>query len=215
MPRPSPESRPTPVDTLPRPAPDDPLPLAERWLADAAAHAGRNPWAMALASVSSTGQPSVRYVLLKELSRRDGFVVFYTNYGSRKAAELDASGFAAGALYWAGTGRQLRFEGPVERSPAAESDAYFASRPRASQLNAWSSRQSRRIGSPDELSLRLAERERQFEGVAAIPRPDGWGGYRLHLQALEFWIEGTDRFHERLRYERIAGASWAASWLQP
>jgi pyridoxamine 5'-phosphate oxidase len=203
------------METLPRPVPDDPLPLAERWLADAAAQLATNPWAMALASVAASGRPSVRYVLLKALSTQAGFIVFYTNYGSRKAAELDAGGFGAGALYWPTAGRQLRFEGRIERSPAADSDAYFASRPRLSQLNAWASAQSRPIDTPDGLSRQLAEFEQRFAGTAAIPRPAGWGGYRLHLEAIEFWVEGADRFHERLRYEREPPGSWSVCWLQP
>jgi len=203
------------MDRLPRPAPADPLPLAERWLADAAARIDRNPWAMALATASAAGQPSVRYVLLKSLSVTEGFVVFYTNYGSRKAAELDATGRAAGALYWPDAGRQLRFEGRIERSPDAESDAYFASRPRLSQLNAWASSQSRPIESPDLMQHKLSDQERAFTGADKLPRPPGWGGYRLLLTAIEFWLEGADSFPDRLRYERSADRHWSSHWLQP
>ena len=202
------------MDALPVPAPADPLPLAARWLEEAEARVSRNPWAMALATVAASGRPSVRYVLLKSLATADGHAVFYTNYGSRKAAELDATGCAAAALYWPEVGRQLRLEGPVERSPAAESDAYFASRARLSQLNAWASAQSRPIASPQEMANRLAARTAEFSGQAEIPRPEGWGGYRLAIEAIEFWIEGADRFHERLRYERTP-AGWSSQWLQP
>lgn len=201
--------------TLPRPAPAEPLSLAEQWLLEAEAAVTRNPWAMALATVSAEGRPSVRFVLLKALSKADGFIVFYTNYGSRKATELDASGTGAGALYWPNTGRQLRFEGRIERSPAAESDAYFATRPRLSQLNAWASEQSRPIEAPERMAERLAERSDEFGPAATIPRPPGWGGYRLFIDAIEFWIEGADRFHERLRYERGPTAKWSSTWLQP
>jgi pyridoxamine 5'-phosphate oxidase len=203
------------METLPRPAPTDPLPLAAQWLAEAEARVEKNPWAMALATTAASGAPSVRYVLLKALSADEGFIVFYTNYGSRKAAELDGSGRAAGALYWPDAGRQLRFEGTVERSPAAESDAYFATRPRLSQLNAWASEQSRPIAAPDDMDARLAEREAAFAGEENLPRPDGWGGYRLMLDAVEFWLEGADRFHERLRYGRDADSGWTSAWLQP
>jgi pyridoxamine 5'-phosphate oxidase len=203
------------MESLPRPAPEDPLPLARRWLSDAEASVPKNPWAMALASVSATGRPSVRYVLLKALVVSEGFVVFYTNYGSRKAAELEVAGAAAGALYWSDLGRQLRLEGRIERSPEPESDAYFASRPRSSQLNAWASDQSRAIDSPEAMTARLDQRRAEFADQAAVPRPDGWGGYRLRLDALEFWIEGRDRFHERLRYRRPDGESWSHCWLQP
>jgi pyridoxamine 5'-phosphate oxidase len=202
------------MEALPRPAPSDPLPLARRWLDEAAAGRSKNPWAMALASVSAGGRPSVRYVLLKALSETGGFIVFYTNYGSRKALELESTRVAAAALYWPETGRQLRLEGVIERSPAAESDAYFATRPRASQLNALASAQSRPAASPEDVGRRIEAEARRFEREPAIPRPDGWGGYRMLIEALEFWLEGTDRCHERLRYERAAGR-WSAVWLQP
>jgi pyridoxamine 5'-phosphate oxidase len=203
------------MENLPKPPLDNPLPLAREWLAEAAAGVLTNPWAMALASVAPDGQPSVRFVLLKDLSLADGFLVFYTNYQSRKAAELDASRSSAGALYWPAAGRQLRFEGRVERSPAAESDAYFASRPRASQLNAWASEQSRPIESPDLMAERLETRDAEFAGGSPIPRPADWGGYRLHIEAVEFWVAGQDRFHQRVRYERPPGGNWSWTWLQP
>ena len=157
----------------------------------------------------------MRYVLLKHLSESEGHIVFYTNYESRKARELEETGRAAGALYWPEPGRQLRLEGKVERSPAAESDSYFASRPRASQLNAWASEQSRAIDAPDSVLDRRATREAEFATNASIPRPANWGGYRLHLEAIEFWVEGTDRCHERLAYRRLASGGWSSSWLQP
>jgi pyridoxamine 5'-phosphate oxidase len=195
--------------------PGDPLPLVAQWLADAAERVPRNPWAMALATVAADGRPSLRYVLLKSLSTDQGYLVFYTNYGSRKATELEASGCAAGALYWPDAGRQLRLEGRTERSPADESDAYFATRARLSQLNAWASEQSRPIDSPAGMSARLAARSTEFANRDSIPRPRQWGGYRLHLDAIEFWAEGADRFHERLRYERARDGAWSSAWLQP
>lgn len=203
------------MESLPQPAPDDPLPLARQWLTEAEARVGKNPWAMALASAARDGRVSVRYVLLKDFSESAGHVVFYTNYGSRKATELELTGRAAGALYWAESGRQLRLEGEVERSPDADSDSYFATRPRASQLNAWASEQSRPIEAPDSIYDRLAAREAEFADHADIPRPATWGGYRMHLDEIEFWVEGMDRFHERLSYRRLAGGDWSSSWLQP
>ncbi|HEY5665501.1 MAG TPA: pyridoxamine 5'-phosphate oxidase [Gammaproteobacteria bacterium] len=203
------------MSCLPQPAPEDPLPLARQWLTEAEARISKNPWAMALATVARDGRISVRYVLLKELAESEGYIVFYTNYASRKASELESAGRAAGALYWPDAGRQLRLEGKVERSPAAESDSYFASRPRASQLNAWASEQSRAIDAPDSIVDRLATREAEFAEHADIPRPAAWGGYRLQLDAIEFWVEGMDRFHERLCYRRSSGGDWSSSWLQP
>lgn len=199
---------------LPNPPPADPLPLAADWLADAARSVPTNPWAMALATVGASGHPSVRYVLLKQLSTSEGFLVFFTNYASRKAAELESSGFAAGAMYWPDSGRQLRFEGSVMRSPDAESDSYFASRPRASQLNAWASDQSRPLDSAAQLPEQLARREAEF-AETAVPRPAGWGGYRLLIDSIEFWLEGDHRFHDRLRFERDTRNGWSSTWLQP
>jgi pyridoxamine 5'-phosphate oxidase len=170
---------------------------------------------MALATVSAEGRPSLRYVLLKSLSTDHGFAVFYTNYRSRKAAELEGNGHAAGALYWRDLGRQLRLEGRAERTSEAESDAYFASRPRPSQLNAWASEQSQTLASPETMSARLEARDAEFAGRDDIPRPPHWGGYRLHLDAIEFWVEGADRFHERLRYVRSREGAWSSVWLQP
>jgi pyridoxamine 5'-phosphate oxidase len=202
------------METLPRPAPRNPLPFARRWLDDAVSSVPKNPWAMALATVSAAGRPSVRYVLLKGLSETEGFIVFYSNYSSRKAREIEATRVAAAVLYWPEAGRQLRFEGRLERSPPSESDAYFATRPRASQLNAWASEQSRPIASPEQMADRLDAEARKFGDETPIPRPDGWGGFRLYIDALEFWVEGANRFHERLRYERLA-AGWSTAWLQP
>lgn len=217
---------------LPAPPPDDPLPVAMRWLAEATAHARRNPNAMALATVDAAGRPSARMVLLKELAPA-GYAVFYTNYGSRKAAELDATRRAAAVLYWDDLGRQLRFEGAIVRSPIGESDAYFASRAWRSQLNAWSSEQSRPIDDLDELDRRASAKAREFGITNAgespapdrrLPRPAFWGGYRLWLDAIELWVEGAHRFHERLAYRRELGTAeahefrpgpWSWQRLQP
>ena len=218
--------------SLPTPPPDDPLPVAMRWLAEATARNRRNPNAMALATVDATGRPSARMVLLKELAPA-GYGVFYTNYGSRKASELDATRRAAGVLHWDDLGRQLRFEGAIVRSPAAESDAYFASRAWRSQLNAWSSEQSRPIDDPAELERRASAKARELGVTVAgespasgrrLPRPAFWGGYRLWFDAIELWAEGADRFHERLSYRRELGAEqanafrpgpWSWQRLQP
>jgi pyridoxamine 5'-phosphate oxidase len=218
------------VSPLPTPVPDDPLPLVASWLDDVTASGRRrNANAMALATCDAAGRPSVRMVLLKELAAA-GYIVFYTSYGSRKATDLEQTGRASAALYWEEIGRQVRFEGPVVRSPAAESDAYFASRPWRSQLNAWASRQSEPLTDPAELEQRAAQKAREVGGprpgatASSLPRPGNWGGYRLWFDALELWAEGADRFHERLRYTRslapldefefLAGP-WSAQYLQP
>jgi pyridoxamine 5'-phosphate oxidase len=200
------------------------VPTAARWLADAEALGRRNANSVALATTDAAGRPSVRMVLLKELAP-EGYGVFYTNYGSRKAADLAATQRAAGVLYWHELGRQVRFEGPVVRSPAAESDAYFATRPWRSQLNAWSSEQSRPLDDPADLERRAAKfAAERATADKRLPRPDFWGGYRVWFEAVELWVEGQDRFHERLRYERhltrrdehaFTAGRWRQQRLQP
>ena len=211
------------VTGLPTPVPHDPLPTVIAWLAEMTAlGTRRNPNALALATADASGRPSVRMVLVKEIAP-SGYLVFYTNYGSRKAAELDRASRAAGVLYWEELGRQVRFEGRVVRSPDAESDAYFASRPERSQLNAWASRQSQPLVDTAELERRAEQKARELRG-APVPRPPNWGGYRLWFEALELWAEGADRFHERLRYTRelapddafsFGAGQWSWRRLQP
>jgi pyridoxamine 5'-phosphate oxidase len=183
------------------PPPEDPVRTASQWLGEAEALGRRNANAMTLASVDERGRPSARMVLLKELAPL-GYAVFYTNYGSRKGTELLATHRAAGVLYWHELGRQVRFEGPVVRSPDAESDAYFATRPMPSQINAWSSEQSRPLLDPAALEERAAKVASAKPAAGGLARPDFWGGFRLWLEAIELWVEGRDRFHERVRYER-------------
>ena len=208
---------------LPTPAPKDPLPIVTAWLTEVTASGRtRNPNALALATTDAAGRPSVRMVLLKELAPA-GYLVFYTNYGSRKAGELERTKRAAGMLYWEELGKQVRFEGRIVRSPAAESDAYFATRPLRSQLNAWASRQSEPLANPADLEQRATEKAREASG-GALERPSSWGGYRLWFEALELWAEGADRFHERLRYTReltpadafsFRAGPWSSQRLQP
>lgn len=193
------------------------------WLGEAEATGRRNPNAMALASVAADGRPSVRMVLLKELAPA-GYAVFYTNYGSRKAGELLATGRAAAVLYWHELGRQVRFEGPVVLSPDAESDAYFATRPSPSQVNAWSSEQSRPLPDPAALEERAAKIAAGQSPGQGLARPDFWGGFRLWFETIELWVEGRYRFHERVRYARALAAHdphtfetrrWTWQRLQP
>lgn len=187
---------------LPDPIPDDPLPLARQWLDEAARSGQRNPAAMALATAATNRRPSVRIVLLKSLSVDRGYGVFYSHRESRKGREIADNPWAAGVLYWEPLGRQLRFEGRVGHSPDPESDAYFATRPAGSQINAWVSAQSQPIASFAELERRIERKTRELPSSGGLPRPPYWGGYRLWLDAVEFWVEGPDRFHERVRYER-------------
>ena len=193
------------------PAPEDPVRTAAQWLGEAEALGRRNPNAMALASVDTAGRPSARMVLLKELAPV-GYAVFYTNYTSRKGQELLSTSRAAAVLYWHELGRQVRFEGPVVRSPDAESDAYFATRPMPSQINAWSSEQSRPLADAAALEERAAKIAATKPLGAGLPRPEFWGGFRLWREAIELWVEGRDRFHERVRYERRLDARDAHSF---
>ena len=205
------------------PPPENPVRAASEWLGEAEALPRRNANAMALASVDARGRPAARMVLLKELAS-EGYAVFYTNYSSRKGSELLATGRAAAVLYWHELGRQLRLEGPVVRSPEAESDAYFATRPFASQVNAWSSEQSRPLADSSTLEERAAKIIGTHGSGGSLPRPSHWGGFRLWLEAVELWVEGRDRFHTRVRYERrldpqdsfsFEAGDWTWQRLQP
>ena len=192
-----------------------PIERAAAWLDEARAGNGNGtegePDAMALATVGPDGAPSVRLVLCRFIDARG--LRFYTNYESRKALELAANPKAAGVFYWHALGRQLRVEGTVERLSAAESDTYFAARPRGHQLSAMASPQSRPIGSLDELRHRAAELDREHAG-RDVPRPASWGGYRLVPTAIELWQRGADRLHQRTRFE-LRGGQWNESQLAP
>ncbi len=185
----------------------DPDPLAQfaAWFAVAA---GPFPEAMALATASSDGRPSVRMVLLKGFDER-GFV-FFTSYSSRKGRELAANPHAALLFHWQESRRQVRIEGAVEQVPVEESDAYFRSRPLGSRLSAIVSDQSDTVAARAELEARVAA----LEGAVDPARPDDWGGYVLEPAAYEFWQHGDDRLHDRFRYEREAGG-WRIDRLQP
>ncbi|HEX7079976.1 MAG TPA: pyridoxamine 5'-phosphate oxidase [Gammaproteobacteria bacterium] len=212
--------------------PAEPFELVRRWLDDAASGSRRNPNAMALATVGDDGRPAARMVLLKSVSEEHGYVVFYTNYRSRKGRELERFPWAAGVLYWEELGRQLRLEGRVVKSPEEESDAYFATRPFRSQLNAWISAQSDLLTDSSELERRAIAKARELGGdfstdappPRSVPRPPHWGGYRLWCDRVELWTEGSGRFHTRLRYSRdlssdpdgrLCGGPWRFERLQP
>ena len=189
----------------------DPLTQFRRWYADAEAAEIKAPQAMALATSTSDGAPSVRMVLLKGADER-GFV-FYTGYVSRKAGELDANPRAALLFHWVPLGRQVRVEGHVERVAEQESDAYFATRPRGAQLAAVASHQSSVLRDRAEIDARVAELAREHEG-SDVRRPDHWGGYRLVPEVYEFWQHRDDRLHDRLRYRRANG-DWVVERLSP
>jgi pyridoxamine 5'-phosphate oxidase len=195
------------------PANVDPDPIAQfRVWFDAAREAGiYEPEAMTVATVGDDGRPSARYVLLRGLDER-GFA-FFTNYTSAKARALDARPFAALAFGWLQVHRAVRVEGPVERLPAAESDAYFASRPRGAQLGAWASPQSAVIAGRDQLDRALAAAEEHYAG-AEVPRPPHWGGYLVRPQRVELWEGRPNRLHDRVRYERD-GDGWRVERLAP
>jgi pyridoxamine 5'-phosphate oxidase len=200
------------------PAYDDPIPdpIARFGvLLDAARRVGPDrlpePTAFALATAGADGRPSVRMLLLKDASEA-GFV-FYTNCESRKGRDLLARPWAGMCFHWQPLDRQVRVEGPVARVPDEEADAYFASRPRGSQLGAWASRQSESMNDPRELDRRFAEAEARFGGQA-VPRPSYWSGFRLDPQRVEFWISQPNRLHTRHLYTREA-ARWRIEALYP
>jgi pyridoxamine 5'-phosphate oxidase len=190
----------------------DPLRLFQRWFDEARVASLPLPEAMTLATATKDGRPSARLVLLKQADER-GFV-FYTNYGSQKARELDANSEAALVFYWPQLERQVRVEGSVSRVSPAESDEYFQTRPRESQIGALASPQSEVISGRAVLQRRFEELE-AFYGDRDIERPAHWGGYRLQPERIEFWKGRPGRLHDRLLYERQADGSWTIKRLAP
>jgi pyridoxamine 5'-phosphate oxidase len=189
----------------------DPFQLFDTWFAEARASEPNDSNAMALATVDAAGQPSVRMVLLKGHGP-DGFV-FYTNRESRKAGDLAAVPKAALLFHWKSLRRQIRIEGAVSRVSDAESDAYFASRSRDSQLGAWASDQSRPLDARATFEARYEEARARFEG-GDVPRPPHWGGYRVAPSAIEFWQDREHRLHERRLFVR-EGDAWSEGLLYP
>lgn len=191
---------------------EDPFALARAWLAEAEAHEPADPNAIALATVDADGLPNVRMVLLKEIEA-DAFV-FYTNYASRKAAEIDAAGKAAFVLHWKSLARQIRVRGLVSREDGPQADAYYRTRSLNSRLGAWASRQSQPLASRAALMAEVA-RQTVLHGTDP-PRPPFWGGYRITPVEIEFWANGTFRLHDRFRWTRAApGEGWDVRRLSP
>jgi pyridoxamine 5'-phosphate oxidase len=211
---------------------------ADAWLKEAtAAKVQRNPNSMTIATVGAESRPSSRVVLCKEFVPDPGYLVFYTNYRSKKSLELAANPHAALLMHWDALGRQIRIEGTVVRSPEEESDAYFATRDRGSQLGAWGSDQSEPIASHDalvgqvrqraaDLGLQLdADMQPLEDGKTPdIARPSHWGGFRLWANVIELWIEGKNRVHDRATWSRdivrtsehtFSARPWIGRRLQP
>jgi pyridoxamine 5'-phosphate oxidase len=221
----------TPIwtETLPDPLPEEPFGLVAGWIAQAKSDAAQpNPNSMVLATADAAGQPSARVVLCKAVDADAGHIVFYTNYDSRKGRELRGNPRAAVVFHWDYRHRQVRAEGRVEALTEAENDAYFGSRPWQSRLGTWASHQSEPVASRAVLGASVAAAARRF-GIpyggpgtpepstvpVDVPRPPYWGGFRLVADAVELWVEGEFRIHDRARWTRAAGAAWTVSRLQP
>jgi pyridoxamine 5'-phosphate oxidase len=218
--------------TLPEPLPSDPWGIFREWFERARRDRVQpNPHAMTLATIDPDGRPSARIVLCKgmDLSPAAGYIVFYTNYEGRKARALLANSRAALVMHWDTLDLQVRMEGLCVQSPAEESDAYFKTRPVESRIGAWASRQSRPIASREALLEQVAEVVARF-GVtlddpekAVIPRPPFWGGFRFWADAVELWVGGPGRVHDRARWTRpltereggLTPGPWQATRLQP
>jgi len=223
---------------LPTELQDDPMHWVQAWLDQAVREkVQRNPNSMTAITVGENGQPSGRVVLCKNFVADPGYLIFYTNYKSDKARQIESNNNVAILFHWDGFGRQVRMEGVAVRSPDEESDAYFATRDWGSQLGAWGSDQSSPLESRAALISQVSKRAmklgvtaaKNLKSIAAadrpvIPRPDHWGGFRVWPRRIELWVEGTDRIHDRARWERslsqddngeFTTGAWKGTRLQP
>ena len=189
----------------------DPFTLFNSWFAEAQAKETELPEAMAVATATPQGRPSVRMLLLKKYGK-EGFT-FFTHDDSRKGEEIATNPNVALMFYWKSLARQVRIEGVVHKVDAAEADAYFATRSRDAQIGAWASDQSRTYSGPSEFEARYEEMRRKFEGME-VPRPQDWSGYRVVPHRIEFWSERPHRLHHRRLFERN-GDGWSEELLYP
>jgi pyridoxamine 5'-phosphate oxidase len=202
---------------LPDALPEDPLPLVQAWLAEAAAVA-RNATAMTLATVTAEGRPAARMVICRGVDVQAGWLVFYTDRESDKGRDLAATPRAAAVFHWEALERQLRIDGPVTQAPDADSDRYWATRPLEARVAATASRQSRPLASRAELLARV-----EAARATQVPRPPRWGGYRLWAERVELWVGQPARVHDRARWTRAlaperdgwTGGPWRATRLMP
>ncbi|MFN3846563.1 MAG: pyridoxamine 5'-phosphate oxidase [Paracoccaceae bacterium] len=191
---------------------DDPFALARRWMGEAEASEPNDPNAIALATVDLSGMPNVRMVLLKDIE--DDAFVFYTNYGSKKAQEIEAAGKAAFVLHWKSLRRQIRVRGVTEREEGPQADEYYASRSLKSRLGAWASQQSQPLSSREYLMAEVAKLT--LTKGTNPPRPSFWGGFRIRPVEIEFWADGAFRLHDRFRWTRGSSLEqWEIQRLNP
>lgn len=217
-------------DLLPEPLPAEPLALFGAWFGEARARNTQpNPDAMVLATVGASGAPSARVVLCKRFAADVGYLVFFTNYESRKGQELQAHPRAAVVFHWDALHRQVRIEGPVVKSPRTEGEEYFASRPLVSKIGAWASEQSKPLASRATLDTQVEAARKKFgvtaaDATANVPCPPYWGGFRLWIETMELWVEGPGRVHERAVWRRklqprdeysFDAEAWGSTRLNP
>ncbi|MEL7297339.1 MAG: pyridoxamine 5'-phosphate oxidase [Pseudomonadota bacterium] len=198
--------------------PDNPLVVVSQWLTEARERGDQpNPNAMTLATVNAHGQPSARIVLCKGFDANAGTLQFFTNYRSQKSQQLAHNARVAVVFHWDHQGRQVRLEGIVRKLDSTASDQYFASRARESQIGAWASDQSEPIDSRQALLDKYDASLDQFDsgGQPEVPRPPHWGGFRIHIQRCELWVEGAGRVHDRAQFDRQDDGRWQATRLQP